>query len=41
MYHMYVGRFERNGEIKGDALIMSDFIFQRMDEREYNDKLAL
>lgn len=32
MYHMYVGRFERNGDIKGDALGMSAFIFQRIDE---------
>jgi hypothetical protein len=27
MYHMYVGRFQRNADVKGDALIMSDFIF--------------
>ncbi|CDW75997.1 UNKNOWN [Stylonychia lemnae] len=36
---MYVGRFQRNADIQGNALIMSDFIFQRMDEQTYNDNL--
>ena len=36
---MYVGRFVRNGDVKGDALMMSDFIFQRMEESEYTSQL--
>lgn len=36
---MYVGKYERNAELKGESLIMSDFIFQRMDEQSYNARL--
>eukprot|EP00347_Sterkiella_histriomuscorum_P003240 403365050 len=39
MYHMYVGRFQRNADVLGNALIMSDFIFQRMDEDTYKENL--
>ena len=39
MYHMYVGRFIRNEGAKGDAMIMSDFIFSRINEQEYNAQL--
>lgn len=39
MYHMYVGRFVRNADVKGDAMIMSDFIFTRLDANSYNESL--
>ena len=39
MYHMYIGRFERNADVKGDPLIMSDFIFTRIESNNYNERL--
>jgi hypothetical protein len=37
---MYVGRFQRNADVKGDDnVIMSNFIFTRIDEGTYNEKL--
>ena len=36
---MYVGRFVRNGDVKGEAMIMSDFIFSRMGENDYTEQL--
>ncbi len=39
MYHMYVGKYERNADIEGEALVMSAFIFQRMDEQSYSERL--
>ena len=36
---MYVGRFIRNADAKGDPMIMSDFIFSRINEQEYKLEL--
>ena len=36
---MYIGRYERNGDVQGEALIMSDFIFTRIDVDNYNERL--
>ncbi len=36
---MYVGRFTRNADQKGEAMIMSDFIFSRLDKNLYKEEL--
>ena len=36
---MYVGRFVRNEDVKGDAIMMSELIFQRIGEKEYEKDL--
>jgi hypothetical protein len=36
---MYVGRFIRNEGVKGDPLILSDLIFQRISEADYEAAL--
>jgi hypothetical protein len=36
---MYVGRFIRNEGVKGEAMMMSDLIFQRIGEQGYEQEL--
>jgi hypothetical protein len=37
---MYVGRFVRNADVPAQELTMSNLIFQRMEEKDYTDRLG-
>ena len=39
LYHMYIGRFQRNGDCKPDSLMITDIAFQRLDQEEYKKAL--
>ena len=39
LYHMYIGRFQRNQDANPDALMMTDIAFQRLDKQEYESAL--
>ena len=36
LFHMYIGRYERNGDFKPNSLMMTDLCFQRIDEQNYS-----
>ena len=39
LYHMYIGRFQRNQDANPGSLMITDIAFQRLDKLEYETAL--